>query len=77
MAIGGYFINGYWWLFHCKPLVVILLVVIDGYFINGYFINGCYWLLYYKLPLVIICYITTIGDFCIINYCWIFYVIIF
>jgi hypothetical protein len=30
MAIGGY-----WWLFHCKPLVVILLVVIDGYFING------------------------------------------
>jgi hypothetical protein len=30
MAIGGY-----WWLFHCKPLVVTLLVVIDGYFING------------------------------------------
>jgi hypothetical protein len=36
VAIGGYFINGYWWLFHHKPLVVILLVVIDGYFINGY-----------------------------------------
>ncbi len=36
MAIGGYSINGYQLLFHCKPLVVILLVVIDGYFINGY-----------------------------------------
>jgi hypothetical protein len=31
MVHGGYFINGYWCLFHCKPLVVILLVVIDGY----------------------------------------------
>jgi hypothetical protein len=31
MAIGAYFINGYWWLFRHKPLVVI-----DGYFINGY-----------------------------------------
>ncbi len=31
MAFGGYLINGYWWLFYCKPLVVI-----DGYFINGY-----------------------------------------
>jgi len=38
-AIGGYFIDGYWW----------LLMVIDGYFINGY-----YWLLYYKLLLVIL-----------------------
>jgi hypothetical protein len=36
MAIGGYFINGYWWLFCCKPLAVILLVFVDGYFINGY-----------------------------------------
>jgi len=26
IAIGGYFINGYWWLF-----VVILLMVIGGY----------------------------------------------
>jgi hypothetical protein len=24
-------IDGYWWLFHSKPLVVILLVAIDGY----------------------------------------------
>jgi hypothetical protein len=31
MAIDGYFINGYWWLFHYKPLMVVLLVVIDGY----------------------------------------------
>jgi hypothetical protein len=31
MAICGYFINGYWWLF-----VVILLMVIGAYFINGY-----------------------------------------
>jgi hypothetical protein len=31
MVIGCYFINGYWWLFHIKPLVVILLVIIDGY----------------------------------------------
>jgi hypothetical protein len=31
MDIGGYYINGYWWLFGCKPLVVILLMVIVGY----------------------------------------------
>jgi len=36
LVIGGYYIDGYWWLFHCKPLVFILLVFIDGYFINGY-----------------------------------------
>jgi hypothetical protein len=42
-------------------------------FINCYCINGY---LYYKLLLIIICYITTISDYCIINYCWIFYVII-
>jgi len=36
MAITGYYINGYWWLFHCRSLVVILLVAIDGYFIDGY-----------------------------------------
>jgi hypothetical protein len=68
MAIGGYFINDYWWLFYCKPLAVILLVVIDGSFINGYFINGYWWLLYYKLLFIIICYITTIDDYCIISF---------
>jgi len=31
MAIGGYFIGGYWCL-----LVVITLVAINGYFIGGY-----------------------------------------
>jgi len=44
-------------------------MVISGYFISGYCINGYWWLLYYKLLLVIICYITTIGDYSIINYC--------
>jgi hypothetical protein len=29
--IGGYFISGYHKLFYCKPLLVILLVAIDGY----------------------------------------------
>jgi hypothetical protein len=32
LPIGGYFINVYWWLFRCKLLVFILLVVIDAYF---------------------------------------------
>jgi hypothetical protein len=36
MAIDSYSINGYWWLFHCKPLMVILLVAIDGYYIGDY-----------------------------------------
>jgi hypothetical protein len=36
MVIDGYFINGYWWLFHCQPLMVILLMAIDGYSIAGY-----------------------------------------
>ncbi len=31
MHIGGYSINGYWWL-----LMVIILMTIDGYPINGY-----------------------------------------
>ncbi len=31
MAIGEYFVIGYWWL-----LMVIILVVIGGYSINGY-----------------------------------------
>jgi hypothetical protein len=44
--------------------------------IGGYSINGYLWLLYYKLLLVIVSYITTIGDYCIRIYCWIFYVII-
>ncbi len=31
MAIGDYSISGYWWL-----LIDILLVVINGYYIDGY-----------------------------------------
>jgi hypothetical protein len=31
MTIGGYSINGYWWL-----LMVIILVAIGDYYINGY-----------------------------------------
>jgi hypothetical protein len=31
MAIGAYFVSGYWWL-----LMVIILVGISGYSINGY-----------------------------------------
>jgi hypothetical protein len=31
MAIGGYFVSGYWWL-----LMVFILVVISDYYINGY-----------------------------------------
>jgi hypothetical protein len=30
VAIVGYSIGGYWWLFYYKPLMVILLVAIDG-----------------------------------------------
>jgi hypothetical protein len=40
MVFDDYFINSYYWLSYCKPLVVILLVAIDGYSIGGY-----YWLL--------------------------------
>jgi hypothetical protein len=36
MVIGGYFINGYWWL-----LIVIVLMTIDDYSINGY-----WWIFY-------------------------------
>jgi hypothetical protein len=64
--IGGYecyYINGYWWLLYCKPLVII-----DGYFINGYCIINYYWLLYVILQLLVIIVLE--------NYCSIFYVII-
>jgi hypothetical protein len=36
MAIDGYFINGYWLLFHKGVLLVILLMTINDYSINGY-----------------------------------------
>jgi hypothetical protein len=31
MAVGGYHINGYWWIF-----CYWILVVINGYYIGGY-----------------------------------------
>jgi len=36
MAIGDYFIDGYWWL-----LMIIILMVIGDYYINGY-----WWIFY-------------------------------
>ncbi len=36
MVIGGYSINGYWWLLYLWLLVAILLMAPSGYFINGY-----------------------------------------
>jgi len=36
MAIGGYFIHGYWWLFLEWLLVIILLMAIGDYSINDY-----------------------------------------
>jgi hypothetical protein len=41
MAIDGYSINGYWWLFYQLLSVVIVLMAIGGYCINGYL-----WLFY-------------------------------
>jgi hypothetical protein len=36
MAIGTYSNGGYWWLFYWWILVAIILITIDGSFINGY-----------------------------------------
>jgi hypothetical protein len=41
MAIGGYYIDGYWWLFYCWLLVDIILMAIGGYFTAVY-----WWILY-------------------------------
>ncbi len=86
MAIGDFFICGYWWL-----LIGIILMAIGGYFvirygwlliviilkaIGGYFSNGYWWLLMVILLMVTICYIIIISDNSMINYSWIFYFII-
>jgi hypothetical protein len=39
--VGGYSINGCWWLFYQWLLVAILLIDV-----GGYSINGCWWLFY-------------------------------
>jgi hypothetical protein len=36
MAIGEYFIGGYWWIL--VVINVIILVAIGGYFIHGYWL---------------------------------------
>jgi hypothetical protein len=36
LSIGSYLIGGYYWLFYCRSLVVILLVAIVGYSIGAY-----------------------------------------
>jgi len=64
--------------------VVINVVILMA--IGGYSVVSHWWLFHWLLlmPILlmiisgycIICYITTIGDCCIINYCWIFLFII-
>jgi hypothetical protein len=71
MTFSEYFIGAYWWL-----LMVIILVIINIYYINGYWCLFRCTRLVVILLLVIICYITSIDHYCIINYCWIFNVII-
>jgi hypothetical protein len=58
--------------------MIILLEVIGVYFIADILLvvysrlyYDYWWLLYYKLLFIILCYITTIGDYFIISYCWI------
>jgi hypothetical protein len=36
MAIGDYYIDGYWWLFYSWLLVTIILMATGGYSIHGY-----------------------------------------
>jgi hypothetical protein len=36
MAIGGYCIDGFWWLFYSWLLVAIILMAFCGYSIHGY-----------------------------------------
>jgi hypothetical protein len=50
MAIGGYYINGYWSL-----LVAIILRTIVSYFINGY-----WWLFYQWLLVAIILWLLVV-----------------
>ncbi len=59
--------------------MVIAAYSIGGYYSNGYWwysIVNAWWLFYWWLLMVMICYIRTIEDYYIINYCQIFYVII-
>ncbi len=66
VAIDGYFICGYWWLFYLWLLMAILFVAIDGYFICGY------WWLFYLWLLMAILFMAIDGYF-ICGYWWLFY----
>jgi hypothetical protein len=48
MAIDGYSINCYWCL-----LLVIILMIFNGYYISGYYIGGYWWLFKVILLMVI------------------------
>jgi len=67
VAIGGYFINDYWWLNYHKfficLLVAILLVVIVNYFIVGHWWLFYWWLLMHVLLMAIE------------GYCWLFVIL--
>jgi hypothetical protein len=56
VTIGGYSINGYWWLLYKWLSVAILLMAIGCYYINDYWwlFYGDYWWLFYCWLLVVI-----------------------
>jgi hypothetical protein len=64
MAINGYCIDGYWWLFYSWLLVAILLMAIDGYSIGG-----CWCLLMIIILMVI-------YDYSIVSHWWLLMVIL-
>jgi hypothetical protein len=64
VAIGGYSINCYWWLFYSWLLTVFLFMIIGGYFLMA--INIYWWLLVVNLLVVIVGYY-------IINHWWLYY----
>jgi hypothetical protein len=72
MVIHEYFIGGYWW-------ILVHINIIISVVIGGYYINGCWWLFHCK-PLVCILLVVINGyfiyDYCIINDCWLLYVIL-
>ncbi len=63
VAIGGYYINGYWWIF-CQWI----LVAINGYCINGY----CTIVLILLMAIVLIL-LMAIGGYSINGYWWLLY----
>jgi hypothetical protein len=50
MAIGGYFVNGCWWL-----LMAIILMTIGSYFVNDH------WWLFHCKPMVVILFMPIYG----------------